>query len=142
MRRLVLHEADPAVAAVAAALADAYDVRPLGTAPAADTVVLVTPRSPAPSGDAVRVLGLIPAADIGPWPANWHAVLPLAAPPAMLAHAVAVAFADLDAAADRARLERDLSELPPIRIRLSAESNPRLLLETILSKARELTNTD
>jgi len=142
MRRLVLHEADPAVSAVAATLADAYDVRPLGTAPAADAVILVTPRAPRPEGEAIRVLGLVPAADAGPWPAGWHAVLPLAAPSAMLEHAVAAAFADLDAAAERARLERDLSELNAIGIRLSSESNPRFLLETILSKAREITNSD
>jgi len=142
MRRLVLHEADPAVSAVAATLADAYDVRPLGTAPAADAVILVTPRAPRPEGEAIRVLGLVPAADAGPWPAGWHAVLPLTAPSAMLEHAVAAAFADLDAAAERARLERDLSELNAIGIRLSSESNPRFLLETILSKAREITNSD
>jgi HD-GYP domain-containing protein (c-di-GMP phosphodiesterase class II) len=143
MRRLVLHEADPAVAAVATTLADVYDVRPLGVVPAADAVILVTPRSsPPPIRDDLRVLGLIPAADVGPWSTSWHAVLPLAAPPAMLAHAVAAAFADLDAAADRARLEDDLSELNAIGIRLSAESNPRFLLETILSKAREITSSD
>ena len=143
MRRLVLHEADPAVTAVAAALADVYDVQPLGAVPAADAVILVTPRSsPPPIRDDLRVLGLIPAADVGPWPTSWHAVLPLAAPSAMLAHAVAAAFAALDAAADRARLERDLSELNAIGIRLSAESNPRFLLETMLSKAREITNSD
>jgi len=143
MRRLVLHDADPSVAAVAAALTHVYDVRPLGALPAADAVILVTPRSsPPPVRDDVRVLGLIPATDIGPWPGDWHAVLALTAPSAMLAHAVAAAFADLDAAVDHARLERDLSELNAIGIRLSAESNPRFLLETILSKAREITDSD
>jgi HD-GYP domain-containing protein (c-di-GMP phosphodiesterase class II) len=142
MRRLVLHDADPAVAAVAATLRDTYDVRPLGEAPADDAVILVTPPAPGPASDAVRLLGLVPAADAGPWPPSWHAVLPLAAPAAMLAHAVAAAFADLDAAAERARLERDLAELHAIGIRLSAESNPRFLLETILSKAREITTSD
>jgi HD-GYP domain-containing protein (c-di-GMP phosphodiesterase class II) len=143
MRRLVLHDGDPPVAAVAAALSAVYDVRPLGAVPPSDAVILVTPRSePLPARDDIRVLGLIPAADGGPWPVSWHAVLPLDAPSAMLAHAVAAAFAHLDAAADRARLERDLSELNAIGIRLSAESNPRFLLETILSKAREITNSD
>src|SRR5436309_2196099 len=80
--------------------------------------------------------------DAGPWPETWHAVLPLGAPLAMLAHAVGAAFADLDAAAERARLERDLSELNTIGIRLSSESNPRFLIETILSKAREITGSD
>ena len=69
-------------------------------------------------------------------------MLPLGAPAAMLARAVAAAFADLDAAAERARLERDLSELNAIGIRLSVESNPRFLIETILSKAREITTSD
>src|SRR5205814_5983161 len=58
------------------------------------------------------------------------------------AHTVAAAFADLDAAAERARLERDLSELNAIGIRLSAEPNPRFLLETILRQAREITSSD
>jgi HD-GYP domain-containing protein (c-di-GMP phosphodiesterase class II) len=142
MRRVVLHEADGAVAAVAAALADTYDVRPLGGDHPADAVVLVSPGGPQLTGETIRVLGLVPAADPGPWPSTWHAVLPLAAPRAMLAHAVAAAFVDLDAAAERARLEHDLSELNTIGIRLSAESNPRFLLETILSKAREITNSD
>jgi HD-GYP domain-containing protein (c-di-GMP phosphodiesterase class II) len=142
MRRVVLHEADGAVATVAAALSDTYDVRPLGADHPADAVVLVTPGGPELTGETIRVLGLVPTADPGPWPSTWHAVLPLAAPAAMLAHAVAAAFADLDAAAERARLEHDLSELNAIGIRLSAESNPRFLLETILSKAREITNSD
>src|SRR5437773_8375713 len=142
MRRLILHDADPAVTAVASALADAYDVRPIVAAPPEDAVILATPRSPVPVGETIRVLGLVATADAGPWPQTWHAVLPLAAPAAMLAHAVAAAFADLDAAAERARLARDLSELNAIGIRLSAESNPRFLLEAILSKAREITSSD
>ena len=44
--------------------------------------------------------------------------------------------------ADRARLERELAELNAIGIRLSAERDPRVLLETILSKAREITSSD
>src|SRR5438034_1989985 len=142
MRRLVLYDTDPAMTAVAAALADTYDVRPLGAGPASDAVILVTPRSADVAGEGVRLLGLVPAADAGPWPETWHAVLPLGAPLAMLAHAVGAAFADLDAAAERARLERDLSELNTIGIRLSSESNPRFLIETILSKAREITGSD
>jgi len=142
MRRLLLHDADPAVAAAAAALDGTYEVRPLGAAAPSDAVILVTPRSAAAAADNIRLLGLVATADAGPWPQTWHAVLPLAAPAAMLAHAVAAAFADLDAAAERARLARDLSELNAIGIRLSAESNPRFLLEAILSKAREITSSD
>ncbi len=128
--------------AAAAALAGTYEVRPLGAAVPSDAVILVTPRSAAAAADNVRLLGLVASADAGPWPQTWHAVLPLAAPAAMLAHAVAAAFADLDAAAERARLARDLSELNAIGIRLSAESNPRFLLEAVLSKAREITSSD
>ncbi|PYM89063.1 MAG: hypothetical protein DME13_00245, partial [Candidatus Rokuibacteriota bacterium] len=129
--------------AAAAALGGTYEVRPLGAATPSDAVILVTPRSAAAAAaDNVRLLGLVATADAGPWPQTWHAVLPLAAPAAMLAHAVAAAFADLDAAAERARLARDLSELNAIGIRLSAESNPRFLLEAILSKAREITSSD
>ena len=143
MRRLLLHDTDPAVTAAAAALGGTYEVRPLGAATPSDAVILVTPRSAAAAAaDNVRLLGLVATADAGPWPQTWHAVLPLAAPAAMLAHAVAAAFADLDAAAERARLARDLSELNAIGIRLSAESNPRFLLEAILSKAREITSSD
>src|SRR5438132_6377263 len=142
MRRLLLHDTDPAVTAAAAALGGTYEVRPLGAATPSDAVILVTPRSAAATADNVRLLGLVATADAGPWPQTWHAVLPLAAPAAMLAHAVAAAFADLDAAAERARLARDLSELNAIGIRLSAESNPRFLLEAILSKAREITSSD
>src|SRR5439155_1620307 len=83
-------------------------VRRLGAGPASEAVILVTPRSADVAGEGVRLLGLVPAADAGPWPETWHAVLPLGAPLAMLAHAVGAAFADLDAAAERARLERDL----------------------------------
>src|SRR5436309_3309479 len=142
MRRLVLYDTDPAMTAVAAALADTYDVRPLGAGPASDAVILVTPRSADVAGEGVRLLGLVPAADAGPWPETWHAVLPLGAPLAMLAHAVGAAFADLDAAAERARLERDLSELNTIGIRLSSESNPRFLIEAILGKPREINGRD
>jgi HD-GYP domain-containing protein (c-di-GMP phosphodiesterase class II) len=142
MRRVLLHDADPAAAVAAAGLADTYDVGPLGAGAASDVVILVTPRSTVAAGDGVRLVGLVPAADAGPWPEGWHAVLPASAPRAMLARAVAGAFADLDAAAERTRLERDLSELNAIGIRLSAEPNPRFLLETILSKAREITTSD
>jgi HD-GYP domain-containing protein (c-di-GMP phosphodiesterase class II) len=141
MRRLVLHEPNATVDAVAAALRTTYDVRPLDST-AADAVVLLTPGGRAPDTDTIRIVGLVRPDDRGPWPAHWYAVLPLSAPAAMLAHAVAAAFADLDATAERARLERDLSELNAIGIRLSAEPNPRFLLETILSKAREITNSD
>src|SRR5262249_18271928 len=42
----------------------------------------------------------------------------------------------------RARLERELSELNAIGIRLSSERNVDVLLEMILTKAREITRSD
>ena len=60
----------------------------------------------------------------------------------MLARAVEGAFDDLERTAAVARLERELSELNAIGIRLSAERNPRELIETILTKAREITQSD
>jgi HD-GYP domain-containing protein (c-di-GMP phosphodiesterase class II) len=141
MHRVIFHDGDPRVVAVAAALAADYDVRALvrgGT----EAVVLVGPRSTVQSTERLRIVGLVDAGDGGPWPASWYAVLPRDAPPAMLRRTVGNAFADLDAEADLERLERDLRELNAIGIRLSEESNPRFLLETILSKAREITSSD
>ena len=68
--------------------------------------------------------------------------MPAGAARPLLARAVANAFADLDAAAERARLERELGELNAIGIQLSAERNLDVLLETILTKAREITRSD
>jgi hypothetical protein len=68
--------------------------------------------------------------------------LPAGAGRPLVARAVANAFADLDAAAERARLECELSELNAIGIRLSAERDLDVLLETILTKAREITRSD
>ena len=68
--------------------------------------------------------------------------MPAGAARPLLERAVANAFADLDAAAERARLERELGELNAIGIQLSAERNLDVLLETILTKAREITRSD
>ncbi|MGH7354163.1 MAG: HD domain-containing phosphohydrolase, partial [Candidatus Rokuibacteriota bacterium] len=89
-----------------------------------------------------RVVGVVDPAAPGPWPEAWYALVPEGAGRAVLARAIRNAFADLDAAAERVRLERELSELNAIGIRLSAERDPRALLETILGKAREITQSD
>jgi HD-GYP domain-containing protein (c-di-GMP phosphodiesterase class II) len=141
MRRVILHDGGPRVTAAAARLAADYDVRPL-LGDATDALVLVGPRSTVQPTGPTRIIGLVEDGDAGPWPPAWYAVLPLDAPAAMLRRAVGNAFADLDAEADLERLERDLGELNAIGIRLSEESNPRFLLETILSKAREITSSD
>ena len=149
MRRRVLYDATSRAAAAAALLlADEYDVGALSADlledAAVPAVVLVegNARLPAPAGRHVRVVGLVDPAAAGPWPAHWYALLPGGVGRAVLARAVANAFADLDAAAEVARLDRELSELNAIGIRLSAERNPRELLETILTKAREITRSD
>jgi len=78
----------------------------------------------------------------GPWPAAWYGLVAAGAGRALVARTVGNAFADLDAAADRARLERELSELNAIGIQLSAERDVHVLLATILTKARAITRSD
>src|SRR5918996_4376321 len=131
-RRLLYYGA--AAAAAAAALADAYDVQPAPSeGGVSDAVILIDDQAPDAGQDGVRLIGLAKTGTSGPWPDAWYAVLPADAPAAMLARTVANAFADLDATAETARLERDLSELNAVGIRLSSEQDPRVLFETILS---------
>jgi HD-GYP domain-containing protein (c-di-GMP phosphodiesterase class II) len=155
-RRRVLYDATSRAAATAAELVRGeFDVSGLSVAadPTADgPVVVLVGRdgidarwSEAP----LRVIALVDAESDGPWPAHWHAVLPAGVSAAMLGRAIDNAFADLDRAAEVARLDREmtrldreLSELNAIGIRLSAERNPRGLIETILTKAREITHSD
>ena len=155
-RRRVLYDATSRAAATAAELVRGeFDVAGLSVAadPTADgPVVVLVGRdgidarwSEAP----LRVIALVDAESDGPWPAHWHAVLPAGVSAAMLGRAIDNAFADLDRAAEVARLDREmtrldreLSELNAIGIRLSAERNPRGLIETILTKAREITQSD
>ena len=149
-RRRVLYDATSRAAATAAeSLRAEFDVAGLSVAadPTAEgpVVVLVGRDAAEPRwGEAapLRVVALIDSDGAGPWPAHWYAVLPENASAAMLARTIDNAFADLDRAAETARLERELSELNAIGIRLSAERNPRGLIETILTKAREITQSD
>src|SRR5215470_19635757 len=149
-RRRVLYDATSRAAATAAEhLRSEFDVAGLSVAadPTADgpVVVLVgrdAAAEPRWSEAPLRVIALIDGDGAGPWPPHWYAVLPESASTAMLARAIDNAFADLDRAAETARLERELSELNEIGIRLSAERNPRDLIETILSRAREITQSD
>ena len=70
------------------------------------------------------------------------APLPAGAGRPILTRIVLNAFADLDAVTAVARLDRELSELNAIGIRLTSERDPHALLETILSTAREITWSD
>jgi HD-GYP domain-containing protein (c-di-GMP phosphodiesterase class II) len=141
MRRVLYDAASPAAAGAAALLADEFDVRPLTAADAAESVVL-TAGPGAPPGPRTRVIGVVEATAPGPWPDCWYGLVPVGAGRELVARAVANAFVDLDGAADRARLERELGELYAIGIQLSAERNLDVLLETILTKAREITGSD
>jgi HD-GYP domain-containing protein (c-di-GMP phosphodiesterase class II) len=149
MRRRVFYDATSRIAAAAAALlADEYDVGPLSpelvAAAALPAVVLVGGDAPdaVPAGGRARVVALVDPAAAVPWPAHWYALVPRDAGRPILVRTVQNAFADLDRAAEVTRLDRELSELNAIGIRLSAERNPRDLLETILTKAREITRSD
>jgi len=141
MRRVLYDAGSPAAAEAAALLADEFDVRPWAPPGAADSVVLTTRPGP-PPGRRTRVIGVVDATAPGPWPAFWYGLVPAGAARPLVARAVANAFADLDSAAERARLERELAELHAIGIQLSAERDLDVLLETILTKAREITRSD
>ena len=155
-RRRVLYDATSRAAAIAAeSLRGEFDVAGLSVAadPTSDgPVVVLTGRDatdPRWSDAPLRVIALVEGDDTGPWPAHWYTILPAGASAAMLVRVIDNAFADLDRAAEASRLEREmrrldgeLSELNAIGIRLSAERNPRDLIETILTKAREITNSD
>jgi HD-GYP domain-containing protein (c-di-GMP phosphodiesterase class II) len=141
-RRVLFDPGSPAATAAAALLADEYDVQPWAMEAAPESVALTTDPALAAPGDRTRLIGMVDARAPGPWPASWYALIPIGAGRPLVARAVANAFASLDAAAQHARLERELSELNAIGIQLSAERNLDVLLETILTKAREITGSD
>ena len=142
MRRVLYDAGSPAAAAAAALLADEFDVQPWAPADAAESVVLASDPGAPPPGARTRLIGVVDATAPGPWPASWYGLVPAGAARTLVTRAVANAFADLDGAADRVRLERELGELNAIGIRLSAEHDLGVLLETILTKAREITRSD
>lgn len=147
MPRTVYYDARSPVAADAASvLAPEFAVRPtvLGARlPATPAVLLVDGDVGDPPPLArMHVIALVAPPAGGPWPEHWYAVLPRGVGRPILARAVASAFADLDTAAEVRRLGHELAELNAIGIRLSAERRPDTLLELILGKAREITESD
>src|SRR2546427_1909411 len=148
MRRTVFYPVHAGAAGAAASLlADEFDMRKLGpdevVASTVPLVFLADADGPdRPPGSNVRVIGLVDPRRPGTWPVHWYGLLPAYPGRAILVRAIANAFADLDAAEEIARLGRELSELNAIGIRLSAERSPAALLEVILTKAREITNSD
>ena len=148
-RRRVLYDATSRAAATAAELVRGeFDVVPLSASTDSTTegpaVVLVGRDGPDLRPDAMplRIVALVDGDATGPWPSHWYSVLPAGVSAPILLRGVENAFADLDRAAETTRLDRELSELNAIGIRLSAERNPRDLIETILTKAREITHSD
>jgi len=141
-RRVLFDPASPAASAAAALLAEDYDVQEWTLEAAPESVGLTSDPALVAPGERTRIIGIVDAAAPGPWPAGWYALVPVGAGPPLIARAVANAFASLDAAAQHARLERELGELNAIGIQLSAERNLDVLLETILTKAREITGSD
>ena len=141
-RRILYDQASPAASAAAALLAEEYDVQPWSAEAAPESVGLTSDPALVAPGDRTRIIGVVDITAPGPWPAGWYALVPAGAGRPLVARAVANAFASLDAAAERSRLERELSELNAIGIQLSAERNLDVLLETILTKAREITRSD
>jgi len=141
MRRVLYDAASPAAAAAAALLGDEFDVRAWAPEDTEGVILTSDPGGPA-SGPRTRVIGVVDASAPGPWPVAWYGLVAAGVGGPVLARTVANAFADLDAAADRARLERELGELNAIGIQLSAERDLDVLLETILTKAREITRSD
>jgi HD-GYP domain-containing protein (c-di-GMP phosphodiesterase class II) len=147
MRLPVFYDATmPTAAAAGSMLADEFDVRPLsdGMHPAVTPAVLIVDgeRAQPDPLEHVHVIALVAPQAPGPWPAHWYALLPHGVGAPLLARAVTNAFADLEASAEIQRLGHELSELHAIGIRLSAERNPDALLELILRKAREITESD
>src|SRR3989454_1267513 len=141
-RRVLYDAASRPAAAAAGLLVGEYDVQAWTPEAMADSVVLPANPALAASGDRTRLIGVVDPAAPGPWPLSWYGLVPVGTGRPLVARAVANAFADLDAAAQHARLERELGELNAIGIQLSAERNLDVLLETILTKAREITGSD
>jgi HD-GYP domain-containing protein (c-di-GMP phosphodiesterase class II) len=142
LRRVLYDPASAAALAAATLLTDEFEVQPWTLDAAVGAVGLTADPTLVAPGARTRVIGLVDAAAEGPWPAGWYALVPVGAGRAVIARAVANAFASLEAAAQHERLERELSELNAIGIQLSAERNLDVLLELILTKAREITGSD
>jgi HD-GYP domain-containing protein (c-di-GMP phosphodiesterase class II) len=141
-RRVLYDPASPAALAAATLLAEEYDTQPWTLDAAPESVGLTSDPALVAPGERTRIIGLVDAEAPGPWPAEWYALVPIGAGRPLIARAVANAFASLDDSAQHARLERELGELNAIGIQLSAERNLDVLLETILTKAREITGSD
>jgi HD-GYP domain-containing protein (c-di-GMP phosphodiesterase class II) len=113
-------------------------------------VLDVQPETPMPvwaRADVARSIAVVgflpPGGGEVPDPADdWYALLPRDAPRVVRAVTLGRAFEHLTARQDIERFSRELRELNAIGIRLSAERDLTRLLDLILTKAREITQSD
>jgi HD-GYP domain-containing protein (c-di-GMP phosphodiesterase class II) len=151
-RRRVLFAGGSPVAHVAARLPKEFELVPLrpGDPIAAEGLAVLLVDAPSADRDpALRdaknlaVVALLPPdADLSAVPEQWYACLHLTAPIVMIAKTLRNAFEHMATRGDLERLSMELYELNNIGIRLSAERDLKLLLELILTKAREITHSD
>ena len=132
----------PAVVDAAAVVADQLTTLPWAPGDGAEGVLLTGIGGDATPSERLRVIGIVDGSPPEPWPSSWYFAVPARAGRTLLVRAITNAFDDLDAASERSRLEGELSELTAIGIQLSAERDVDVLLETILTKAREITRSD
>ena len=97
----------------------------------------------------LAIVAILQGAPVPPIGADVDAYLPEDVPPGVLAHAVAAALGHARfreeharATAELARLTREFQSLNAIGISLSAESDTEALLDLILTRAREITQSD
>ena len=153
MRRRVLYADGSPVARLAGLLPKEFELVPLGPD---DRVVADGPavllvdvasddlaRVRYPRGESLAIVALLPPdADLPTLPEHWYACLPSTSPVAALAKTLSNAFEHMATSGDLERLSMELRELNNVGVRLSAERDLKLLLELILTKAREITHSD
>src|SRR5262245_56301431 len=109
MPRAVFYDpASPAAKAAAALVADQFDVTACTPGTPITGVVLTGVQGRTSADPGVRLIGVVDAGAPGPWPEAWYALVPAGGARPLVASAIANAFADLEAADQRGRLERDL----------------------------------
>ena len=86
-RRVLYDPASPAASALAALLADEYEVQPWSLRAAQDSVALTSDPTLVSPGERTRMIGVVDAAAPGPWPTGWYALVPVGAGRPLIARA-------------------------------------------------------
>ncbi len=153
MRRRVLYATGSPVARLAGRLPEEFELVPLGpddrVVADGPAVLLVDFAADAlarvrhPGGESLAIVALLPPdADLPTLPEHWYACLPSTSSVAVLAKTLSNAFEHMATRGDLERLSMELRELNNVGVHLSAERDLKLLLELILTKAREITHSD